>query len=144
MINTTGIRTLLLSSALAGALCFGYWKYRGVEERQKELQGTEQSIEQVRNEVRDLQLRLEQTRERVKALEADPVEAEGIARGVGGAVRDKLETVFHVDESHLTPTPAASAPAPEPAPAPAASASAPTPAPATSTPAPAQAPPTAQ
>ena len=124
MINTTGIKTLFVSSLIAGALCFGYWKYRGVDVRYEELQRNQQAIEKVRQEVQDLETRLEQTRARVKALENDPVEAEAVARRIGRTVRSKSETVFHLDESRMTPAvPAESAPeAARAAPAPPASA----------------------
>ncbi len=110
MVNLSGLKTLVFSSLLAGALCFGYWKYRGVEFRYEELQRNQQSIEQVRKEVRDLETRLEQTRARIKALENDPVEAEAAARRIGRTVRSKSETVFHLDESRMT-APVQAAPA---------------------------------
>jgi cell division protein FtsB len=112
MINLSGLRTLVISSVLAGALCFGYWKYREVDARKAELRNNQQAIENLRKEVRDLETRLEQTRAHVKAMESDPVEAEAIARRIGRAVRSKTETVFHLDESRMTP----GAP-PEPVPA---------------------------
>ena len=110
MLNTTGLRTLILSSLLAGALCFGYWKYRSMDVRAQELKRNEQAIEQVRQETRDLEIRLEQARARVKAKENDPVEAEAAARRIGRTVRSKTETVFHLDESNMTPAPAPVAP----------------------------------
>ncbi len=110
MLNTTGIKTLVFSSLLAGALCFGYWKYRAIDVRSKELQRNQQTIEQVRQEVRDLETRLDQTRVRIKALENDPVEAEAAARRIGRTVRSKTETVFHLDESSMVAPPAAPAP----------------------------------
>jgi hypothetical protein len=127
MVNMSGLAKLVFSSAIAGLLCYGYWKYRGVESRRDDLKRNEQAIEQVRNEVRDLETRLERTRERIKALENDPVEAEAAARRIGRTVRDKSETVFHIDESRMTPAaPAAPAPAaPEAPPAPPVSAPAP-------------------
>lgn len=112
MISMTGLRTLVFSSLLAAALCFGYWKYRGVDARHQELERNQQTIEQVRTEVRDLETRLEQVRARNKALENDPVEAEAAARRIGRTVRSKDETVFHLDESRLTPAAPAAPPAP--------------------------------
>ena len=112
MLNTTGLRTLILSSLLAGALCFGYWKYRSMDVRAKALQRNEQTLEQVRQETRDLEIRLDQARARAKAMENDPVEAEAAARRIGRTVRSKTETVFHLDESHMPP---AVPPAPAPA-----------------------------
>ena len=114
MVNTTGLKTLLLSSLIAVLLCLGYWKYRGVDARRGELQRNQEAIEQVRREVRDLETRLEQTRARIKALENDPVEAEAAARRIGRTVRSKSETVFHLDESRMTPA-APAEPAPKPA-----------------------------
>jgi len=132
----TGLKTLVLSSALAAALCYGYWKHREVDVRYKELQRNQQAIEQVRKEVRDLETRLEQTRARIKALENDPVEAEAAARRIGRTVRSKTETVFHLDESRLTlAVPAESA---EPASKPAETGAPAAPAPPDSVPAPQQ------
>ena len=129
MINTSGITRLAFSSLLAGVICLGYWKYREVDVRKQELEQNRQTVEQLRKEVRDLQTRVDQTRARVKALESDHVEAEAVARDIGGAVGSKSETVYHIDESHMTPAapapaapeaaPPISAPAPQQAPPPA-------------------------
>ncbi len=120
MLSTTGIIKLFASSLAAVVLCLCYMKYRDYNDRKEHLKKDQLVIEQVRKEVRKLETRVEQAHARVDALKKDSVEAEAIAREIGGAVGSKAETVFHVDERLLTPpaAPAAPSEAPKAAPAP--------------------------
>jgi len=103
MINKRDLKFLAAALLISVALCYGYWRFRGIDNTAAELKKSEQAVEEMRLDVNDLQTRVDQTRERVKALESDPVEAEGVARGLGKAVRKKSETIYQVDESRLHP-----------------------------------------